>query len=245
MTLAIICSSLYPFPHVSLMSEISSFMTVLFNSARSILYFDNFEGDISVNEVLFQNTSGGDSTSYFKIGQSRTLTANSLIFLDCNPINSNDLSNYLINLEELSFQVDGNITFNNLSVRNTTLAVLKISNHLQSKEIVQNITFNDLEIKDSGYLFSTKVIKTENIRSNNSFKIIFNRMIIENLYFKTPSSIMALNHQCEQALEINDSIIRNVTFGIISISETGSSYEIKPLVKISNLTATNNDAVIW
>ena len=245
MTLVSTYFSLYLISLATLISRISYFKIFLFNSARSILYFDNPEGEINISNTLFKNISIGDSTSFFKLAQAQTLTVNSLEFIDCNPFDSNDVSNLLINLEEISSQVDGNITFNNLSVRNATLAVLKISNLLQSKDIVQNIIFNDIEIRDSDYFFTTRVITTNNIKSNNSFKMIFNRLIMENLSFKTPSDIMLFNHQCEQALEINDSIINNVTLGIIEISEEDSLYEIKPLVKISNLTATNNDAGTW
>ena len=221
------------------------FYDSIINNAESILFFDNPEGEINLDSILFQNISVGDSTSFLKVNQVQILTSNFLTFLDWNQIEPNDASNLLLNLGDISSQVDGNITFNHLSVRNTTISVLKISNTLESRDIVQNLTFNDIEIRDTKYQYSTHIIMTENIKSNNSFKMIFNRMVIENLYFERASQVLQMNHQWKQALEINDSIINNVTYGAIVIQEIDSTYEVKPSVKISNLTATNNDVNYW
>jgi len=154
------------------------------------------------------------------------------------------VNNLLIDLSEISSQVDGSITFNQIDVVNTPIDVLKISNVLQSKDIIQNLTFNDITIQDWSYDFSSDLITTENIKTNNSFKIIFNRIIMKNLNFRSQSNIFLLKHQTEEALEINDSEFDNITFGCITMRNFDSALSVKSLAKFSNITATNNDIFI-
>ena len=47
----------------------------------------------------------------------------------------------LINFEDLASQVSNNITINGLSVENSTIAVMRLTNQEQSKDIDQNIVF--------------------------------------------------------------------------------------------------------
>ena len=151
----------------------------------------------------------------------------------------------MIDLEEISSQVDGNITFNQIGVVNTLADVLKISNVLQSKDIIQNFTLNDITIQDIAYTSEAELIKISNIKSNKRFKIILNRLMMKNLNFESQSNIMLLQHQTKEELEINDSVFDNITFGLITMRNTNSSHHIIPQVVISNLTVANNDVFIW
>ena len=155
------------------------------------------------------------------------------------------MNNLLIDLSEISSQVDGSITFNQIDVVNTSIDVLKISNVLQSKDITQNLTFNDITIQDWNYDFDADLIVTDNIKTNNRFKVIFNRILMKNLKFESQSSIMTLRHQTEDALEVNDSVFDNITFGLIVLRKPYSDSDVKPFANFSNVTVANNDLSTW
>jgi len=56
---------------------------------------------------------------------------------------------------------------------------------------------------------------------------------------------MLLQHQNQDALEINDSVFNNITLGSITIRKSDSVYQEKVVVQFFNITVTNNDIFIW
>jgi len=154
------------------------------NNVRSIFLYDNPEGTIIVDTVLFTNVTTGDSTSFLMLHQAKTFTANSINFENWDKIKLVNGNNCLIDLSEISSKVDGSIFFNKISVKNTGINVIKISNVLQPKDINQSISFGDITVQDSNYNANAELISTENIKSNNSFRMIFNHLIMQNLNFR-------------------------------------------------------------
>ena len=222
-----------------------TFQNSIINNVKTMLLFDNPEGDIIVDSVLFANISVDESISFLKLKQAKTLTVNYLNFENWERINPNNENNPLIDLEEISSQVDGSITFDQISVSQTPMDILKISNIMQSREIIQNLTFNNISIQDMAYTSDAELMKINNIKSNKRFKIILNRLIMKNLKFESRSNIMLLQHQTQEPLEINDSVFDNITSGLITVRNNDFAYQVIPLVTLSNLTVINNDIFIW
>ena len=147
-------------------------------------------------------------------------------------------------MEELSSSISNEINFNGINVMNSTITLVKIENKLQNKDIDQYITFNDLNISDIRYEFQTSIIVTEDIKSDQIFKIIFNRPIMKNLYFVQSSLLFSLRHQCNEQLEINLPIFTGIRFGRIYMRVHTQSSEINTNVLMNNVTASNIDAAL-
>jgi len=148
----------------------------------------------------------------------------------------------LINFEDLASQVSNNITINGLSVENSTIAVMRLTNQEQSKDIDQNIVFNDVSIINNHYNFQTSVIAIEDVESNQLFNIKFNRFTIRNLTFDEVSIILSLGHQSNEKLEINQMLIEDLKFGRIHLKVHDQTSELDSKVRINNITALNVDA---
>ena len=57
-----------------------TFQNSIINNVKTMLLFDNPEGDIIVDSVLFANISIDESISFLKLKQAKTLTVNYLNF---------------------------------------------------------------------------------------------------------------------------------------------------------------------
>jgi len=206
--------------------------------------FETQNARVIANGISFENVTVSDASSYLKITQTSGIVINSLNFQNCSQSDPSDLTNVLINLEEISSTLSNSIAFNTVTVEESTISVLKVSNKDQSKDIVQNVTINDLTVTNNNYSFATSVISTEDITSNEAFNIIFNNVIMTNLYFVSSSQLFSLSHQISEQLEINVATFDNIRFGGIKLKVHNQASSIDTLVLLKNATVSNIDTYL-
>ncbi|CAI2367699.1 unnamed protein product [Moneuplotes crassus] len=205
-------------------------------NSKTLIYLENPYGDTFVDTVDIQNVSSSASSSYIKILSSKSSTLNTLKFTDCSPLISSDVSSILVNMREIASPVDSNITFNSISVVNSQLNVIWISNVDQSKTINQYITINDLVITDITFSFTPLLLAMENIISDATFSLKFYRLMIENISNQDTSSLMVFGHQIEQFVEIHDSVFRNISQAGLDILVQDKSRLIPTKILLNNVT---------
>ena len=110
----------------------------------------------------------------------------------------------MIDLGQIVSTYDNSITFNGISVQDSTVGVLKISNVNMNRNINQEITINDLVVDGIDYMFSNNLIHVSQIESSQTYQVVFNRLKMKNLHFESRSNLMFLQHQVSESVEVND-----------------------------------------
>jgi hypothetical protein len=122
------------------------FKNSVISDAKSILYGTSLNATISAEISDFSNNLLSDSISIIRLETYREANFSGVHF-EGNKF-ENDDNNLLINLNDITSSVDSSINFSNVTVTNSTVPLLKVSNSNQSKTINQLITFDGITYKD-------------------------------------------------------------------------------------------------
>ena len=215
-----------------------------FSDSISTISIDSATGsNISVNNLSFLNVTISNKVSLLSLGATTQLAMNNLTFTQIYPLDSNEVSNMMINLEAISSKTDSNISLSNIKVSNSSVSFIKISNSLQSESINQHITIKQLEYSNCSFNSYDSLIATESVISSATFLMTFSELNFKNINFKLGGDLFLLKHQSNEDLVIRNSVFNNISFGGFKISSfynTNSSN--KTLVNVSNSTFNNIDA---
>ena len=130
-----------------------------------------------------------------------------------------------------------NVTFNGVTAIGCKTRVISIHNYLQAEEIDQYVTVNDLMIRDLEYVNPTHVIFIDETFSTGVFKVVYNRLVIENVLYERVVNIATFYHKTDQFLEFNDSILRNISnCGFIGMYGSNQGTGINTRMQFNNLT---------
>ena len=114
------------------------------SDSKSILYLSSTAGSLIGNNIVFRDMILTDEVSALRMDVFTSAVVTNLSYSNITQSSENDISNTLLNLETISSTANSNLTFNGVSVEDSTVALLKISNSGQSKTINQYVTVNNL-----------------------------------------------------------------------------------------------------
>jgi hypothetical protein len=217
-------------------------MNSAISNAKSILYGTSLSGTISGENIHFLNNRLSNSVSMIRLDEYKDVNFDQVRFEENNNQNKDD--SLMINLDHISSRVDSSILFSNVTVINSTIPLLKLSNPEQSKSIDQQITFDGIIYKNWAFTFSTNLIHTENVKSDGILSVVFNKMIFSNISFSRLGNLLYLQHQANEEVQINNSVFSDIYFaGIAAESFDKNSLDKRTLVRMSNITAHNINGV--
>ncbi|CAI2369432.1 unnamed protein product [Moneuplotes crassus] len=214
-----------------------NFLEGSIHNLKTLLSFSNPYGETLLNSMSIINVSSSLSSSYIKLLSVKTSTFNSLLFKNASTASDSNTSNCLLDLREMSSPLDTNTTFNSVTVVGCKSKVISIHNSEQLVTIFnQYITFNDLVIRDLDYPNPGYLIQNGQIFSDGIFKVVYNRMIVENIYFGRIVDMIGFAQKVDQFFEIRNSIFRNISNSAIDVKAPQKGTGIRTRVKFDNVT---------
>lgn len=133
-------------PGTSISIDGFSLKNSIISGAEGIIFGSSSNGAFFAENFIFSNNQLSNSVSAIKLGEYREANFSEVLFQDIH-FEKED-NNLLLNLNNIESTVDSSISFRNITIINSTVPLLKISNSDQSKTINQYITFNGITYKD-------------------------------------------------------------------------------------------------
>ena len=135
-----------------------------FSDSISVFYIDSNSGsNININNVNYSNVATSNKVSLFMLGAIPKINVNNLTFFQVYQQDSVDITNTMINLESIYSTIDSNITFTSVTVSNSTISFIKISNNYQSQNINQYITIKQFEYSNCDIRKYDSLIQTDSV----------------------------------------------------------------------------------
>lgn len=212
------------------------------SKSLSILHFTSTAGSMELSNLIFENLKLDDAVAAMNLVAFSTAKVTSVVFKDITQVVPNDVSNTLIDLTAIASTSNSNITFDGVTVENSSVSLLRLSNTLQSKDISQYFKFKNVVYKDSSFQYSDSLISTLNLKSNSVFSLTFSDLKFQNITFARNGNLLLLSHQVAEQLEINNAVFSGIKFAGISIEAFDKNeIEKKTKVKMTNVTAYEVD----
>jgi hypothetical protein len=167
-------------------------------------------GQISMINFEFVNVTLGGNTklivqSLLRYGQMKNFTFNNV-----KATNNDDITNLMIGMTAVQLPNNSFVEIDNITVENSSVQLIEISNTNQASTSNQTLSFNNLKYKDCEVDTEMDLVKFNDLQSISGFAVIMQNVSFTNISMANSGNLMAIKSQVKLGMTVKDVAVDSI-----------------------------------